>query len=89
VHGRVLVFAANAIIFALLALLGLLLALQLQPKLDACANESPPSAACERTQVTATTSLSLGIATAILSPMLALIAILLHRRMNPPKEADP
>lgn len=76
-RGKVLVFYANAVIFATLALLGLLLGLFLTSTSD-CGPD--PTATCERGLVTGQTSLAVSAVLAVASVALALVGAWLHLR---------
>lgn len=75
-RGKVLVFYANAVIFATLALLGFLLGLFLTSTSD-CGPD--PTATCERGLVTGQTSLAVSGVLAAGAVALALVGAWLHR----------
>ncbi len=76
-RGKVLVFYANAVIFATLALLGFLLGLFLTSTSD-CGPD--PTATCERGLVTGQTSLTASLVLALLAVVLVLVGAWLHHR---------
>jgi hypothetical protein len=81
VKGKVLVFAANAVIFMTLALLGWLLSAQLASDAAECGDD--PDAICERSMNIAESSRIVSTVLAVIAVVLAVIAWALHARDRP------